>query len=389
MRIVDIREKTISLAAPMRNAAVGFGGMTASAVAIVSDTVRNGRPLVGLAFDSIGRYGHGGLLRERFMPRLLAADPADYADAGSGGIDPAKVFAVVMRDEKPGGHGERPGAVGLIDAAVWDLVAKADDKPLWRVLADRFQGGRALADVPVYASGGHYRPHDDLRLLQDELRGYLALGYTRMKIKIGGAASIADDLRRVEAALAILGRGDRLAVDFNGTLTRDRAVAYAEALAPYGLAWIEEPVDPLDFELHREVRQAMTMPLATGENIFSAADTRNLLRYAGLRAGTDLLQMDISLSYGLVEYLRILDIAEQSGWSRRQFVPHAGHLLALHAVAGLGLGVHEAAPDDKLLFGGFPEGVTVDNGHVRPPDTPGVGIEGKRNLYAAFRDLVD
>lgn len=132
MRIVAIQEHTVALTTAFRNSSISFDGMTASALAIHSDARKNGKPLVGLAFDSIGRYAHGGLLRERFIPRLLNADPGAYAD-GDGGIDPAKAWALMMANEKPGGHGERPGAVGLLDAALWDLAAKIDDVPLWRL----------------------------------------------------------------------------------------------------------------------------------------------------------------------------------------------------------------------------------------------------------------
>ena len=390
MRILAIREKTVPLASSLRNANIGFGAMTASALVVATDAVREGKPVNGLAFDSIGRYGHGGLLRERFIPRLLAAKPEDYADARGDNIDPAKLWAIAMQDEKPGGHGERPGAVGLIDAAAWDIVAKLEGKPLWRVLAERFgeDGMAPDGSVAVYASGGHYRPSGDLDGLKDEIRRYVDLGHMRIKIKIGGAP-LAADLKRVEAALAILGTGSALALDCNGTFDRARAFEYLDALAPYGLAWLEEPVDPLDFELHRELAATTPMPLATGENIFSVADARNLLRHGGLRPARDWLQMDISLSYGIVEYLRMLEVMAAHGWSRRRALPHAGHLLALHAAAGLGLGGHESAPDPTHLIGGFPDGVSVEHGTVRAPEDPGVGIERKANLYAVFRDLLD
>lgn len=387
MRIVDIRESTVPLASGMRNAKIDFRAMTASAVVIVSDLRRDGRKLVGLAFDSIGRYGHGGLLRERFIPRLLAAAPDDYADRFGTNIDPFKVWDIVMRGEKPGGHGERSGAVGLIDAAIWDLVAKIEEKPLWRVLADRFRGGSVETRVPAYASGGHYRPDGDLAALADEIRRSRELGYRRVKIKIGGAP-LSEDLRRIETVLDAVGSGDDLAVDCNGTFSREQAIRYVTALEPYKLAWIEEPVEPLDYELHRELRAMMATPLATGENIFSAPDLRNLLRHAGLHREHDLLQMDVSLSYGIVEYLAMLALVEEHGWSRRRCLPHAGHLLSFHVVAGLGLGGHESAPDANSIFGGYPEGMSVADGFVSLPDAVGVGIERKSNLYAVFRDLV-
>jgi L-alanine-DL-glutamate epimerase-like enolase superfamily enzyme len=382
MRIAEIRERTVSLSSSMRNASIGFGGMTASAVVVVSDVIERGKPVVGLAFDSPGRYGHGGLLRERFIPRLLAADPDEYCAESGANFDPHRVWAIVMRDEKPGGHGERSGAVGLIDAAVWDLVAKLERKPLWSVLAERAGRSADGIRVPVYATGGHYRDGDDLAHLRDEVRRHVALGYKRVKIKICGAP-LAEDRKRIEAAIAILGSSTALAVDCNGTLSRAAAFELVRALAEYDLAWIEEPVDPLDYALHEEVAARCLLPLATGENIFSAADTLNLMRYGGLRRDRDFLQMDVSLSYGIVEYLRMLEIVESHGWSRLRCFPHAGNLLAFNVVAGLGLGGHETAP-----LGDFPLGLDVEDGCIRPGDVPGVGFERSRNLLDVFGDLL-
>jgi L-alanine-DL-glutamate epimerase-like enolase superfamily enzyme len=328
------------------------------------------------------------LLRERIIPRVLAAAPETYCDARTGVIDPMKLTMVAMQNEKPGGHGERAGAVGLLDAAAWDTVAKCEDKPLWRVLAERFGGDTSGPPVPVYASGGHYRDGEDERAaLSRELVGFRDRGYTRFKIKIG--ASLDRDRARIDAALAIAGRGDALAADGNGSFTLDQALAYARTLEPLGLAWIEEPVEPLDFEAHARMAASTTLPIATGENIFSAADTRNLLLYSSLRPERDLLQMDISLSYGVREYLEMLAIAQRQGWSRKRFLPHAGHLFSFHVVAGLGLGAHEAAPNESSLFGGYPAGVPVEDGHVRPWSMPGVGFEAKANLFAILKTLAD
>jgi len=215
---------------------------------------------------------------------------------------------------------------------------------------------------------------------------YLDLGYRRLKIKIG-AAPMVEDLARVEAALSVVGSGDNLAVDLNASLDGTSANEWLDALAPYDLAWIEEPGDPLDFALQSSLCACYEGPLATGENLFSLADARNLIRHGGLRSDRDILQFDIALSYGLVEYMRILEMLAGQGWSRRQCLPHAGHLLSLHAAAGLGLGGHEAAPDPALSYGGFPDGTVVENGFVTPPQAPGIGFETKANLWSILEPL--
>jgi L-alanine-DL-glutamate epimerase-like enolase superfamily enzyme len=382
MRIVAIKEHTIRLTSAVRNSSISFDGMTASALAIHTDARRDGKPLIGVAFDSIGRYAHGGLLRERFMPRLLNASPDAYAD-DHGGVDPAKAWTVMMTNEKPGGHGERPGAVGLLDAALWDLAAKANDVPLWSLLSARY-GVTASSTVSVYASGGHYRDTDDASHLRADIQAAIDDGHRNFKIKIGGAP-LRDDCARVEAALAILAPGMTLAVDGNGTFSRETALAYVAALSDYPLAWLEEPVHPLDFDLHREIAAECPLPLATGENLFSADDARNLIRHGGLRPDRDTLQFDISLSYGIVEYLRILDDLALQGWDRARCAPHAGHLLALNVVGGLGLGMAETAMDTSGLFGALTGHLTVQNGLARLPDAPGTGLE----TCPIFHELFD
>lgn len=387
MRIVAINERTVRLAAAARSANVSFEDMTATALAIHTDVRKSGKALVGLAFDSIGRYDHGGLLRDRFIPRLMSAAPEQYAD-GDGGIDPFKAWAVVMKNEKPGGHGERCGAVGLIDAALWDLAAKHADEPLWSRLAKLDGRDNARPAINVYVSGGHYRPSNDIESLCDDIKRAIAQGHRRFKIKIGGAGLDAD-LRRIEAVLAILGPGMSLAVDGNGSFDRKTAVRYVDALDAYPLMWLEEPVNPLDFEAHRNIAARSRIPLAVGENLFSADDARNLLRYGGLRGNRDMLQFDISLSYGIVEYRRILDDLAEHGWSRDRCAPHAGHLLALNAVAGFGLGLAEVAMDTTTLFGKLTSHIAIDDGKATLTDDAGAGFEAMPVFDEVFGPLLN
>lgn len=388
MRIVDIRETTASIAAPISNAYIDFSKMTCSVVAVVTDVIRNGKPVIGYGFNSNGRYGAGGLLRERFLPRLREARPDSLLTPAGDNLDPFRIWDTLMANEKPGGHGERPVAVGTIDMAVWDAVAKIEDRPLYRVLADRYRGGQADDTVWVYAAGGYYYPGKDLSALQDEMRSYRDRGYRVVKMKIG-AAPLAEDLRRIEAVLAVVGEGQFLCVDANGRFDRDTALAYAEALRPYGLHWYEEAGDPLDYSLQAEVAARYGAPMATGENLFSHQDARNLIRHGGLSPDRDWLQFDCALSYGLVEYLRTLDMLERHGWSSRRVVPHGGHQMSLNIAAGLHLGGNESYPDVFRPFCGFADGIRVENGRVALPDAAGIGFETKSELFAVMRTLAE
>ena len=388
MRILEIREKTASIASPIANAYIDFSKMTASVVAVVTDVVRDGRPVVGFGFNSNGRYGQGSLMRERFIPRVMEAKPDSLIDAAHDNLDPFAIWTAMMTNEKPGGHGDRSVAVGTIDMAIWDAVAKIAGVPLWRLLADRYRGGVADESVWVYAAGGYYYPGKDDRQLQDEMRSYRDRGYRVVKMKIGGA-SLDDDRRRIEAVLEVVGEGANLAVDANGRFDLETALAYGRALEPYGLHWYEEAGDPLDYALQAELAAAYPGALATGENLFSHQDARNLVRYGGMRPDRDWLQFDCALSYGLVEYLRTLEAIAALGWSSRRVVPHGGHQMSLNIAAGLHLGGNESYPDVFQPFGGFADGIAVEDGRVRQPDAPGVGFETKANLYTLMRTLVE
>ncbi len=383
MRIVDIQERTASIASDIRNAFVDFSKMTLSVVAVTTDVERDGEPVVGYGFNSNGRYAQGCLLRERIVPRLLEAEPRDLLNDAGDNLDPFRIWDHMMRNEKPGGHGERSVAVGVVDMAVWDAVAKIEGKPLHRLLAERYRGGEADERVFVYAAGGYYYPGKDLVQLQDEMRSYLDLGYGVVKMKIGGA-SLADDVARIEAVLEVVGAGDRLAVDANGRFDLGTALDYARALEPYGLRWYEEAGDPLDYALQAELGRQYSGAMATGENLFSMQDARNLLRYADLRPDRDVLQMDPVLSYGLVEYLRTLEVLRAHGWSPRRCIPHGGHQFALSIAAGLGLGGNESYPHVFKPFGGFADSTPVRDGFVGLPDVPGIGFEDKRELFETF-----
>ena len=386
MRVMDVRVAEAPLYAEIANAVIDFSKMTVSIVAVVTDAVVDGEPVVGYGFNSNGRYAQTGLLTERLLPRLEAADADELLDPETGVLDPVAVRQVVMRNEKPGGHGDRAVAVGTLDMAMWDAAAKALGRPLHRVLNDRFRPDLPSAEsVWVYAAGGYYRPGDDLAGLRDEIQGYLDLGYRDVKIKIGGAP-LAADLERIEAVLDLLPEGSRLAVDANGRFDVRTAMEYAAALEAYDLLWYEEPCDPLDYRGHAVLAEAYPGVLATGENLFSVQDVGNLVRYGGLRPDRDILQMDPCLSYGVSEYAAMLDRLDFHGWAPQRCCPHGGHQYNLAVAAAFHLGGCESYPKVFEPYGGFADDTPVRDGRVALSDAPGVGIERKEALHALFRE---
>lgn len=387
MRITDVVEITKPIASPIRNAYIDFSKMTTSLVAVVTDVVVDGRRVVGYGFNSNGRYGQGGLIRERFRDRILQAEPESLLNQRGDNLDPHRVWQAMMVNEKPGGHGERSVAVGTLDMAIWDATAKIAGKPLFRLLAD-MKGTVANPRVFVYAAGGYYYPGKDLTALRQEMRSYLDRGYNVVKMKIGGAP-LEEDRRRIEAVLQEIGNEARLAVDANGRFDLETGIAYAKMLREYPLFWYEEVGDPLDYALQAALTEFYPGPMATGENLFSHQDARNLLRYGGMRPDRDYLQFDCALSYGLVEYMRTLEVLEQFGWSASRCIPHGGHQMSLNIAAGLGLGGNESYPDLFQPYGGFPDSVKVEDGHIVMPELPGIGFEGKSDLIQVMRALAE
>ena len=384
MRIVDIRERSVGISR-YRDPCIPSGGLTTSLVAVVTDVVRAGVPVIGYGFASIGRYAQGGLIRERFAPRLLRASAQDITTDDGANVDPFRAWAVMMAGEKPGGHGERCVAVGALDMALWDAAAKIADLPLHRFLAGLL-GRDAALQVPVYASGGYPYPDNDIAALSEEIRHFVGLGFTHVKIKVGGA-SLEDDLRRIEAAAARLPASGRLAVDAMNAYDPATSLTAAAALAPFGLWWFEDICDPLDFATHARVAARYDPPIAVGEALFSTAEAALLDQHAGLRRTRDILLFDPVHCYGLPGYLQIIDTLTSAGWPRRAFWPHGGHLFSLHLVAALGLGGAEANPLAFHPFHGPPTALPVSAGRIGLPDAPGIGFELHNDAWQAFRSL--
>ena len=387
MKIVDIREISVPLKSNLRNSVFDFSEMTTSVVAVISDIVRDGKPLIGYAFNSTGRYACGAQMRDRFIPRILKTKPEDYLNEAGTNLSPEKLLKCMMQREKPGGHTERSVAIGTIEVAIWDLVAKIEQQPLYVVLAKEFNHGNIPTQVTCYVGGGWYAPGKGIPELQAEIKKRMDEGYQTMKVKVGGAP-LAEDLKRLDAAIDIVGSAQNLAVDANAAWQRPAALEYAKALRPYHLKWLEEPTDPLDFALLSELTEFYDAPIATGENLFSTQDIRNLIHFGRLRSVSDIIQIDVPQSYGIVQFSRTLDMMKDLGWSRHSVFPHGGNLMTLAIVAGFGLGGCEAYPDVFGVFAGFNDDAKLLDGKISLSDRPGIGFEGQNELYQLMKTIV-
>ena len=386
MKIIDIQEKTFSISSEIKNAYISFAKMDCSVVAIKTDIKIDGENVVGYGFHSNGRYAVSELLTKRFIPRLNEANEKDLLNDEGNNFSPEKISKVLMQNEKPGGHGERSTAVGTLDMAIWDIVSKIEQVPLYEYLAKKYGNGEFTNKIFVYAAGGYYYPGKDIPLLLDEMKGYLDLGFTTVKMKIGGAP-LKDDLKRIESVLKLVGDGKNLCVDANGRFNLKTAIEYGAAIEPYNLKWYEEAGDPLDYKLNSELSKTYKNGIATGENLFSMQDSRNLIRYGGMRKDIDWLQFDCSLSYGLVEYLKTLKMMKENNWSPTRVIPHGGHQISCNIAAGLNLGGNEIYPSLFQPFGGFPDSSLVENSYVTFPKFIGMCYEHKKKLNDLFKKL--
>jgi L-alanine-DL-glutamate epimerase-like enolase superfamily enzyme len=346
--------------------------------------MRSGKPIVGYGFSSIGRFAQGGLIRERFIPRILGAAAFELLDASGMNFDPFRIWDVMMRGEKPGGHGERCVAVGTLDMAIWDLAAKIADEPLNEFLSKRFNR-TADTTIKVYAGGGYYYPTDDIGKLTEEARRLETAGYSRFKIKIG-AKTIAEDRQRIEAVTAIFDP-ENIAVDAMNTYSKDEALNAATAFERLGLWWFEDICDPLDFALQAHIASIYPNPIAAGEALFSDAEARLLDSHGGLRKDRDVLLFDPVHCYGLPGFVRIIETMERRGWSRSSFWPHGGHIFSAHLVSALGLGGAEVNALCFAPFGGLIDPAAPSAGQIDIPQAIGVGFEQKRDLFQLFQSL--
>ena len=388
MRIVEIREKAIRQKRTVRNAVGNFSDLTTSIVAVITDVVRNGRPVIGYAFNSVGRHACGLPMRERFIPRLLEA-PEEDVTLDPKAFDPEKVLETMIGGEKMGGDAERSIPVGAIECAIWDAVGKIADEPVYKLIADHYRGGEYDKKVFCYIGGGWYTRDGGIPELIAEMQSHLDTGYTLLKTKVGGLP-IDQDKARVEAIIELVG-GDasRVAVDANGGIGDDRRPGYAEAFGPLGLRWFEEPAHPIDFYANAQFVAAYKSPVATGENLFSIQDVRNLLRYGGMRPGVDVLQTDIPQCYGIAMAARIQKMIGEFGWSSRSVVPHGGHMLSLNAAAGLGLGMCEAYRGGFGPFSGYADDLKVEDGWLTVGDWAGMGFERQNVLYGMMKEVAE
>ena len=279
-----------------------------------------------------------------------------------------------MTNEKPGGHGERSVAVGTIDMAVWDAVAKIAEKPLFQLLANRYGDGKPNPKIFVYAAGGYYYPGKDLSALQLEMLSYTDRGYNVVKMKIGGAP-FNEDVARVKAVRDAIGPDRRLMIDALCVMTPHQALRFAAAVEPYDVYWFEQPVKADDIRGLTTVNQHGPIPVSANENAYNRTHFRELITEDAAR----FIQFDVLVLGGLTEGRRIAALAE--AWHLPVTLHHAASVVCMAANLHLAAGVSNCDSVEyhmlhQWLFDHAPGGGwTLEDGHIRMGDEPGLGLD--------------
>lgn len=273
---------------------------------------------------------------------------------------------------KPVAKGAVIQAMGAVDIAIWDIIGKALNLPVYQVL------GGFTDRIRVYAAGGYYEEGKGLKELAREMEGYVREGFRAVKMKVGGEP-LAVDVERVRAVRDAIGPKVDLLIDANNKWNAYEAIRLGRAVEKYDMFWFEEPVEPDDFAGCAEVRQALDMPVVAGENEFTRWGCRELLE----ARSADILNLDTVIAGGISEYRKIAALA--SAW-HTPVAPHGNPFMAAHLLASSHNAlIMETYPAIESRFNLALPLFPVKDGYITVPDTPGLGIDPDPEVVKKYR----
>ena len=336
--------------------------------------------------DGLVGWGEGAaasLIDGLLTPLLIGQDPMDRA-----GLWERMFHALYNGNNAVGLAGS---ALSALDIALWDLAGKATGLPVCALL-----GGKVRDKVAVYATGLYYTEGEFPDRLLDEARGYVVAGFKGMKTKVGGL-SITEDVARVRALRDAIGPDIHLMVDANEAYNATTAIRIGQKLADLDLVWFEEPVNAQDLDAYLEVKAALPMAIAGGENLRTRYEFKPYLT----RRAYDIVQPDIMHCGGITEMQRICAMANACGIQVNPHVWGSPVMIAatLHLAATLPPcpPAHNAQPymqEPVMEFDRTPNAIRQElcavpfdqeDSFVRVPTGPGLGIEVDEEVVERLR----
>ncbi len=313
--------------------------------------------------------GHGGGIEratiEHLKPLLIGEDP----------IDVERLWHKMWVPKLIGRRGITTRAISAIDIGLWDIRGKAANMPLYKLL------GGFRDRVPGYIAGGYYEEGKGLRELAKEMEQNLSLGARAIKIKIGGVP-MHEDVARVKAVRDAIGPDVRLLVDANCAYRAYEAARIARRIEEYDVFWFEEPVAPDDYDGHRKVAQASSIPVATGENEYTRYGFRDLIK----AEAASILNPDAKILGGVTEFMKVAALAQAHDLD---IAPHGSQDIHIHLVAAISNGLMLEFYRDSVdpMWGRiYRETLSMNaDGTVNVPTGPGIGIDPNEDVLAEFR----
>lgn len=313
--------------------------------------------------------GRGGEIERAIIrhlePLLLGEDP----------VNVERLWAKMWVPKLIGRRGLTTRAISAIDIGLWDIRGKVANLPLYKLL------GGYRDSVPTYVAGGYYEEGKGLRELAQEMEQNVAMGARAIKMKIGGVP-MHEDVERVRVVRDAIGPEVKLLVDANCAYRYYEAIRFARQVEHHDVFWFEEPVAPDDYDGHRKLAQATSIPIATGENEYTRYGFRDLIRHDCAA----ILNADAKILGGVTEFMKVAALAQAHDLD---IAPHGSQDVHVHLVAAISNGlILEFYRDtvDPMWGRIYRETLSLNaDGTVSPPSAPGLGIEPDADALAPYR----
>ena len=313
--------------------------------------------------------GAGGEIQkatvEHLKPLLIGEDP----------INVERLWHKMWVPKLIGRRGLTTRAISAIDISLWDLRAKAAGMPLYKLL------GGARDAVDTYVAGGYYEEGKGLKELAEESVTSVEMGARGIKMKIG-ALSIGEDVERVKTVREAIGPNIKLMVDANCAYRCREAIQMAKRIEEYEPFWFEEPVAADDYEGHRKLSEATSIPSATGENEYTRYGFRDLIEHKSAA----ILNADAMICGGVSEWMKIAALAQAQDLD---MAPHGSQIVHVHLVAAVQNGLileYYRDSTDPMWAKMYKSTLMLNrDGTVSPPEVPGIGIDPNYEALAPYR----